>query len=115
MTTNDNKIKHRELVKEECFIAIYNQKGDLKGVVRKDIDGGGAPQMFSTKKANYSTFLEILVMLSNLGKSWGYWGVQQVDKVGTTGAFVESVKVIPNLSTRYPRDIHPTPLPVKHG
>lgn len=100
MTTNANNFKRREAVREECFIAIYDEKDRLKAVIKKDVFGTGDLQIFTTKRANYTLFLEILFMLSNLWKSCVHHPVQPVDKLGIAEHLVESVEVIPNLSTR---------------
>lgn len=100
MTTNANNFKRKEAVREECFIAIYDEKDRLKAVIKKDVFGSGDLQIFTTKRANYTLFLEILFMLSNLWKSCLHHPEQRVDKVLTTEHLVESVEVVPSLSTR---------------
>ena len=105
MATNDNKIKRGELIREECFIGIYNQRGELKAVVRKNVEGDGSPQIFTARKAFYSSFLEVLTMLATCAQRV----VQLVEKEGITVTPLNIDKVFPNSSPHFPQDIHPTP------
>lgn len=103
MQTNDNKMSPASLVREECFAGIYNARGELKAVMLKDVLKGGAPQVFTVRRANYTTFLEVLTMLATSAQRV----VQPVEKVGIAHAPIFLTDFTPKLSPRYPQDVRP--------